>query len=105
MHFVKSAIFLPLDPPEVSVALGSKMKALDIKEGDDVYFECSIEAYPEAERITWKKDVSMRFNFQWYLLFIMHVLVAGIHCSIAQNAAFLAIAMFTIDLHQNSYIQ
>ncbi len=59
--------FLP-DPPEVSVALGSKMKALDIKEGDDVYFECSIEAYPEAERITWKKDVSFSLFSILYLV-------------------------------------
>ena len=44
------------------------MKALDIKEGDDVYFECSIEAYPEAERITWKKDVSFSLFSILYLV-------------------------------------
>ena len=46
------------DPPEVSVELGSKLNAVDIREGDDVYFECSIDAFPSADRISWKKDVS-----------------------------------------------
>ena len=46
------------DPPEVAIELGSKLNAVDIREGDDVYFECTIDAFPEAERIAWKKDVS-----------------------------------------------
>ena len=46
------------DPPEVSIELGSKLNAVDIREGDDVYFECTIDAFPLAERISWKKDVS-----------------------------------------------
>ena len=46
------------DPPEVSIQLGSKLNAVDIREGDDVYFECTIDAFPAAERISWKKDVS-----------------------------------------------
>merc|ERR1711953_781492 len=43
-------------PPEVSIQLGSKLNAVDIREGDDVYFECTIDAFPAAERISWKKD-------------------------------------------------
>lgn len=43
-------------PPEVSIELGSKLNAVDIREGDDVYFECTIDAFPLAERISWKKD-------------------------------------------------
>ena len=38
--------------------MGSKLNAVDIREGDDVYFECTIDAFPAAERISWKKDVS-----------------------------------------------
>ena len=40
--------------------LGSKLNAVDIREGDDVYFECTIDAFPSAERISWKKDVSRK---------------------------------------------
>ena len=47
------------DPPEVSIELGSKLNAVDIREGDDVYFECTIDAFPQAERVFWKKDVSI----------------------------------------------
>ena len=42
----------------MSIQLGSKLNAVDIREGDDVYFECTIDAYPKADRIFWKKDVS-----------------------------------------------
>ena len=30
------------DPPVVSLSLGSNLEAGDIKEGDDVYFECNV---------------------------------------------------------------
>ena len=46
------------DPPVVSLTLGSKLDASDIKEGDDVYFECKIKSHPKAQKVTWKKDVS-----------------------------------------------
>ena len=54
----------------MSVELGSKLNAVDIREGDDVYFECSIDAFPSADRISWKKDVSFlnkSLNF-WFLI-------------------------------------
>ncbi|XP_013192090.2 hemicentin-1 [Amyelois transitella] len=40
-------------PPVVSLSLGSTLNPLDIKEGDDVYFECSVRANPKEHRITW----------------------------------------------------
>jgi hypothetical protein len=46
------------DPPVVSLTLGSKLDASDIKEGDDVYFECKIKSHPKVQKVTWKKDVS-----------------------------------------------
>ncbi|XP_050679444.1 immunoglobulin superfamily member 21-like [Leptidea sinapis] len=39
--------------PVVSMTLGSTLNANDIKEGDDVYFECNIRANPKEHRITW----------------------------------------------------
>lgn len=31
---------------------------MDIEEGDDVYFECNVEANPAAYKIVWKHNVS-----------------------------------------------
>ena len=49
---------LLLDLPRVSLKLGPTLKADNIKEGDDVYFECSIKAKPKAYKIEWKFNVS-----------------------------------------------
>ena len=46
------------DPPVVSLSLGSNLEAGDIKEGDDVYFECKVTAKPPAFKIDWKYNVS-----------------------------------------------
>ncbi|XP_018321411.1 hemicentin-1 isoform X2 [Agrilus planipennis] len=43
-------------PPQVSLNLGSTLNPEDIKEGDDVYFECSIRANPKEHKITWFHD-------------------------------------------------
>ncbi|XP_050293080.1 hemicentin-1 isoform X2 [Anthonomus grandis grandis] len=40
-------------PPQVVLHLGSTLNAADIKEGDDVYFECNIKANPKQHKITW----------------------------------------------------
>lgn len=50
--------FLFADPPIVVLTLGSKLQAGDIKEGDDVYFECKIEANPQWRKLTWLHNVS-----------------------------------------------
>ncbi|XP_032521218.2 synaptogenesis protein syg-2-like isoform X1 [Danaus plexippus] len=39
--------------PLVSLTLGSTLNPHDIKEGDDVYFECNVKANPREHRITW----------------------------------------------------
>jgi hypothetical protein len=43
----------------ISLELGSKLQAGDIKEGDDVYFECRIDANPKFRRLTWLHNVSL----------------------------------------------
>ncbi|XP_063831478.1 neural cell adhesion molecule 1-like isoform X2 [Ostrinia nubilalis] len=39
--------------PLVTLSLGSTLKPHDIKEGDDVYFECNVRANPREHRISW----------------------------------------------------
>ena len=42
-----------------TLRLGSTLNAESIKEGDDVYFECSIQANPDVTRLVWKYEVSI----------------------------------------------
>ena len=51
------ALFLPV-PPIVSLMLGSTLNPDDIKEGDDVYFECHVKANPAWRKLTWLHNVS-----------------------------------------------
>jgi hypothetical protein len=44
--------------PIATLRLGPTFKADSIKEGDDVYFECSIQANPDVTRLVWKHEVS-----------------------------------------------
>lgn len=46
------------DPPIVTLRLGSTLSADDIKEGDDVYFECHVQANPQWRKLYWLHDVS-----------------------------------------------
>ncbi|XP_076268336.1 protein turtle homolog A-like isoform X1 [Rhynchophorus ferrugineus] len=43
-------------PPQVTLHLGSTLNPEDIKEGDDVYFECNVKANPKLQKITWYHD-------------------------------------------------
>lgn len=45
--------------PVVSLRMGSTLNPDDIKEGDDVYFECIVKANPKAYKLSWFKDVSI----------------------------------------------
>lgn len=57
--FNNSVIFnLFADPPIVTLRLGSTLSAEDIKEGDDVYFECHVSSNPPWRRLLWLYDVS-----------------------------------------------
>lgn len=49
--------------PEVQVAAGSSLDLNNIKEGDDVYFDCHIKARPDALKISWSfNGVEMHQN-------------------------------------------
>jgi hypothetical protein len=50
--------FFCADAPQVSLKLGHALNASNLKEGDDVYFECQVKANPPPRRIIWKKEVS-----------------------------------------------
>lgn len=65
------------DQPQVTLQLGSTLNPDDIKEGDDVYFECQIKANPKEHRITWWHDVSTCTLFFFFPA--IHSLLA--HCS------------------------
>jgi hypothetical protein len=56
------------DPPEVTLTLGSTLNPDDIKENDDVYFECNVKANPSTVRISWSHDVSILFYFYLRLI-------------------------------------
>lgn len=46
------------DIPILHLTLGSTLNPEDIEEGDDVYFECKVNANPWAYKVLWKHNVS-----------------------------------------------
>ncbi|XP_043801370.1 hemicentin-2-like isoform X4 [Apis laboriosa] len=42
--------------PVVTLKMGKTLNPDDIKEGDDVYFECSVRANPKVYKLAWFKD-------------------------------------------------
>ncbi|XP_033228472.1 neural cell adhesion molecule 2-like [Belonocnema kinseyi] len=42
--------------PVVTLRMGERLNSKDIKEGDDVYFECHVRANPKAYKLSWFKD-------------------------------------------------
>jgi hypothetical protein len=53
--------------PDVQLTLGSNLMAANIKEGDDVYFDCRASALPPVTRLEWFHNVS-RTIFQSHRL-------------------------------------
>ena len=41
----------------MTLNLGSKLNPEDVKEGDDVYFECDVKANPHVNKIMWYHEV------------------------------------------------
>ena len=50
--------FYSTDAPEVELRLGSSLRYDDIKEGNDVYFECLVRSNPRVSSVDWFHDVS-----------------------------------------------
>ena len=57
------SIFNFTDIPQSVLSLGSSLNGSNIKEGDDVYFECSIRANPKPYKISWRFNVSISLMF------------------------------------------
>ena len=55
--YIKILALFP-DIPSSTLTLGSSLNASNIKEGDDVYFECAVQASPAPYKITWRHNVS-----------------------------------------------
>ena len=47
------------DPPQVLLQIGRTLVASDIKEGNDVYFDCQVQANPPITELTWYHEVSI----------------------------------------------
>jgi hypothetical protein len=45
----------------VQLEFGKNLETENIKEGDDAYFECHVEARPEITKIQWMHNVSTLF--------------------------------------------
>ena len=45
------------DIPSSTLTIGSNLNASNIKEADDVYFDCKVQASPAPYKITWRHNV------------------------------------------------
>ena len=55
------------DLPIVSLQFGTILKPDSIKEGDDIYFECIVEARPTSSHIDWFINVSIISSYKYYI--------------------------------------
>ena len=72
------------DPPILNLSLGSNLDNNNIKEGDDVYFECDVSGNPEVTSVEWYHNVSKSFIY-------IYIYIAEISCLIY----YLAIRLYT----------
>ena len=61
VSFLSTTLFFP-DKPEAQLSYGTALQPDDIREGVDVYFECSIIANPPSTRTYWYHNVSITFK-------------------------------------------
>ncbi|XP_042206309.1 hemicentin-2-like [Homarus americanus] len=52
-HLANTTSLIVYYPPSVSISLGRSLQPESLKEGDDVYFTCTVSASPPASAITW----------------------------------------------------
>ncbi|XP_065565514.1 hemicentin-1-like isoform X2 [Artemia franciscana] len=63
LNFIEESTRLPVEyPPLARVRLGRGIRPDNIKEGDDVYFECKTTSNPAPSKIIWKKDGNILSN-------------------------------------------
>lgn len=74
------------DPPIVTLRLGSTLSD-NIKEGDDVYFECLAVANPQWRKLYWLHDVSTIFLYSYIFFPCFSLLpIFFLFCSFARFA-------------------
>ncbi|KAK9301867.1 hypothetical protein QLX08_005927 [Tetragonisca angustula] len=62
--------------PVVALKMGSSLNPKNIKEGDDVYFECNVRANPRAYRLTWfHEEEELHYNVTAGIVLSDHSLV------------------------------
>ena len=66
------------DPPVVHASLGRPLTSSSIKELDDVYFSCSVDANPPASTITWFHEV-ICFPFRLCISCVWSLNILGAH--------------------------
>ena len=52
-------LYIFSDPPRVRLQLGANIDPAFVFDGNDVFFECKIEANPKIYKVEWYKDVSI----------------------------------------------
>ena len=57
---LKRELLLLADPPVIQLRLGPSLRSESIKEGDDVYFECTVRSNPPVRTLQWEHNVSYR---------------------------------------------
>ncbi|VVC28852.1 Fibronectin type III,Immunoglobulin subtype,Immunoglobulin-like domain,Immunoglobulin-like [Cinara cedri] len=56
-QFIQSTWLLRIQyVPYTQIKLGTSLLANDIREGTDVYFDCTVDAVPPAYKVQWKRD-------------------------------------------------
>ena len=63
--------------PQSVLSLGSNLNGSNIKEGDDVYFECSVRANPKPYKISWRFNVRLRSPFENFISLFSNLIFAG----------------------------
>ena len=53
-----------LDVPISNISLSPQIDESNIKEGDDVMFDCHVKSNPVINKITWRHEVSHYFMLQ-----------------------------------------
>lgn len=61
------------DMPVVTLKMGSSLNPDDIKEGDDVYFECLIQSNPKFYKLSWFHNVRSLSFFRLFLKNIFEI--------------------------------